>query len=440
MRFSILKRVIRIKNRTHILSCSLFILLTLTFFGCATFNPRPIEEGAFLDRSQTKSDGKVKVTAAVLSKEESRELFGINLTKKKIQPIWLEIENNDKVPYLLFQSHLDPYYYSPAEVAYINRFTFSPSTNREMEKHFRKIGIYDYIEPGMTVSGFSYVHYEPGSRTVNITLLGPKKTKWVTFFFEATDMQLDYHKVAFDELYAEDEIVSVDEETLIKALKTLPCCATIKDGTVDGDPLNLVFIGDAEAMHASLVRRGWDETETLRASSGWRTTVSFIFGGRYRYSPISPLYVFGRRQDVAFQKARGTIHERNHFRLWVTPMIFQGKNVWIGQISRDIGVKFTTKSPTLTTHVIDPDVDGDRWYLIQDLMNSEGIRKIGFVGGVGETSPDDNRTNHLGDAYFTDGLRAVLFFSDEPVSYKEIEFLDWEYPPGVKDYMKKWNR
>jgi hypothetical protein len=418
----------------------LLILFSVSVFGCATFNPRPIEEVAFLERAQTKSDGKVKVTVAVLSREESRELFGINLTKKKIQPIWLEIENNDTVPYLLIELHLDPYYYSPAEVAYINRFTFSPSTNREMEKYFREISIYDYIEPGMTVSGFSYVHYEPGSRTVNITLLGPKRVKWVTFFFEATDMQLDYHKVDFDELYVEDEIVSVDEKALIKALKALPCCATIKDGTVYGDPLNLVFIGDAEAIHASLIRSGWDETETLHTSSGWRTTISFIFGGRYRYSPISPLYVFGRQQDVAFQKARGTIHERNHFRLWVTPMIFEGKNVWVGQISRDIGVKFTTKSWTLTTHVIDPDVDNDRWYLIQDLMNSEGIAKIGFVSGVGETSPDEHRTNHLGERYFTDGLRAVLLFSDEPVSYKEIEFLDWEYPPRVKEYMKKWQR
>lgn len=422
----------------RLLIFSLFILFSVSVVGCATFNPRPIEEVAFLERAQTKSEGKVKVTAAVLSKEESRELFGINLTKKKIQPIWLEIENNDTVPYLFIESHLDPYYYSPAEVAYINRFTFSPSTNREMEKHFRKISIYDYIEPGMTVSGFSYVHYEPGSRTVNITLLGPKRVKWVTFFFEATDMQLDYHKVAFDELYTEDEIVSVDEKALIKALEALPCCATIKDGTVDGDPLNLVFIGDAEDIHASLIRSGWDETETLTAGTGLKTTWSFIFGGKYRYSPISALYVFGRPQDASFQKARGTIHERNHFRLWLTPMIFQGKNVWIGQISRDIGVKFTTKSPTLATHVIDPDVDNDRWYLTQDLMNAEGIKKIGFVGGVGETSPDEHRTNHLGDKYFTDGLRAVLFFSDKPVSYKEIEFLNWEYPPGVKEYMKEW--
>lgn len=423
-----------------ILSFSLFILLALTFFGCATFKPRPIEEVAFLERSQAKNDGKVKVTVAVVSRAESKELFGIDIAKKGIQPVWLEIENNDTVPYLFIQLHLDPYYYSAAEVAYMNRFTFSPSTNREMEEHFRKIGIYDYIEPGMTVSGFSYVHYEPGSRSVNITLLGPKRVKWFPFFFEATDMQLDYHTVDFDALYTEDEIVSADEKALKKALKAFPCCTTIKDGTVDGDPLNLVFIGNAEAIHASLIRSGWDETETLTTGTGLKTTGSFIFGGRYRYSPISALYVFGRSQDVSFQKARGSIHERNHFRLWLMPVRFKGKPVWVGQISRDIGVKFTSKSWTLTTHVIDPDVDNDRWYLIQDLMNSEGIEKIGFVSGVGETSPADHRTNHLGDAYFTDGLRAVLFFSDEPVSYKEIEFLDWEYPPRVREYMKGWKK
>jgi hypothetical protein len=434
------KEIIKVKNLSQILSLGLFILFSLTVFGCATFNPRPIEEGAFLDRSQTKSEGKVTVTVSVVSRAESKDLFGIDMAKKGIQPIWVEIENNDTVPYLLIQSHLSPYYYSAAEVAYMNRFTFSPSMNREMEAHFRAIGIYDYIEPGMTVSGFSYVDYEPGSRFVNITLLGPKRVKWVPFFFESTDMQLDYHTVDFNALYTEEEIVSVDEEALKKALKAFPCCTTTKNGKVDGDPLNLVFIGNAEAIHASLIRSGWDETETLTAGTGLKTTGSFIFGGRYRYSPISALYVFGRPQDVSFQKARGSIHERNHFRLWLTPMLYKGKPVWIGQISRDIGVKFTTKSPTLATHAVDPDVDNDRWYLTQDLMNAEGIKKIGFVSGVGETTPEEHRTNHLGDAYFTDGLRAVLFFSDNPVSYKEIEFLDWEYPPRVKDYMKEWNR
>ena len=65
---------------------------------------------------------------------------------------------------------------------------------------------------------------------------------------------------------------------------------------------------------------------------------------------------------MALQRARTSIHERNHLRLWLAPMRFDGKLVWIGQISRDIGVRFTSK--TITTHKIDPDVDETRsfWF------------------------------------------------------------------------------
>ncbi len=83
---------------------------------------------------------------------------------------------------------------------------------------------------------------------------------------------------------------------------------------------------------------------------------------------MSALHVFGRSQDFALQKARQTINERLHLRLWLTPLRFQGKPVWIGQISRDIGVRFTPKTWNLTTHKIDPDVDDARDYLLDDLM------------------------------------------------------------------------
>ena len=59
--------------------------------------------------------------------------------------------------------------------------------------------------------------------------------------------------------------------------------------------------------------------------------------------------------------------ERNHLRLWLTQYRYRDSLVWLGQISRDIGVKFTLKSPTISTHVIDPDVDEARRYLIEDL-------------------------------------------------------------------------
>ena len=61
-----------------------------------------------------------------------------------------------------------------------------------------------------------------------------------------------------------------------------------------------------------------------------------IFGGEYKYSPMSALYVYGRPQDLSLQKARDTIHLRNHLRLWASPWKYQGKRVWVGGISREV--------------------------------------------------------------------------------------------------------
>jgi len=151
-----------------------------------------------------------------------------------------------------------------------------------------------------------------------------------------------------------------------------------------------------------------------------------LFGRRYRYSPMSALYLYGRAQDVGLQKARQTVDERNHLRLWLSPMRYRGMPVYVGQISRDIGVKLTTKSPILTTHEIDPDVDEARDYLIQDLLESQKVAKIGFVAGVVAATPDNPRYNLTDSPYWTDGLRVVFVISEEPTALNEIEFFDWE--------------
>ena len=132
-------------------------------------------------------------------------------------------------------------------------------------------------------------------------------------------------------------------------------------------------------------------------------------------------------QDAAFQKARGSIHERNHFRLWLAPIRYAGKMVWVGQISRDIGVRFTTK--TITTHKIDPDVDETRIFLIQNLWYTGGLQKFAFVSGVGEAPLSRPRQNLTGDPYVTDGLRAVLWVLGQPVPFDAVEFIGWDIPP-----------
>jgi hypothetical protein len=101
---------------------------------------------------------------------------------------------------------------------------------------------------------------------------------------------------------------------------------------------------------------------------------------------------------------------RNHLRLWLAPFTVDGQQVWVGQISRDIGIKLTTQVWYLTTHRISPAVDQDRFYLLQDLIMP------------------DPRVNLGRDPYLTDGLRLVLFLGTPRRAFDQIEFLDWEHP------------
>jgi hypothetical protein len=322
---------------------------------------------------------------------------------------------------------IDPDYFSPLEVAYMHRSGLSKSEEEKMERHFHGHVIEPYSPPGETKSGFVFTPLDEGTKHFNVDLIGEgNRFLSFTFFVSVPGLKADHQKVDFYTLYAENEFVSHDAESFREAMKSLPCCTTNKAGTEQGDPLNLVIIGKGEDMFRALIRAGWDETETIYGASAWKTSMSFLFGGRYRYSPISALHVFGRPQDIALQKARETIHERNHLRLWLAPMLFEGKLVWLGQISRDIGVRWTTK--TIMTHKIDPDVDETRDFLLQDLLYSQGVEKFGYVKGVGKAPIGVPRGNLTGDPYFTDGLRVVLWVSGEPVGFADVEFVEWEIP------------
>ena len=111
-------------------------------------------------------------------------------------------------------------------------------------------------------------------------------------------------------------------------------------------------------------------------------------------------------------------------------MRFEGQPVWIGQISRDIGVRFTTK--TITTHKIDANVDETREFLIEDLFYSQALSKIGYVEGVGAAPYEEPRGNLTGDPYFTDGLRVVMWVSDSPKSLSELAVLDLGARPQAR--------
>ena len=188
-----------------------------------------------------------------------------------------------------------------------------------------------------------------------------------------------------------------------------PRCTSNARGTIEGDPLNLVIVGDRTRIEECLGT--WDETESLTLGTAWKTARAFLLESHYRYSPVSPLYLGGREQDLALQRARLSLNQRLHLRLWATGVRFDGQPVWIGQVSRDIGVRFTLRTWNLTTHLIDPDVDEARNYVLDGLRVAGRVARIGFVAGVEAAPAIAPRHNLTGDQYFTDGLRAVAVLS-----------------------------
>lgn len=408
-------------------------LCLVVFSGCGSFSPLPLNQVPYLERAVTQVKGKVSVTAAVLSKEETKRVFDLDLYGKGIQPIWLEINNESPEDYWLVKRGLDPNYFAPLEVAYMNHYWFSDDANTQMDRFFYDHTMGNYIPGGSDQSGFLFTNLDEETKSFSVDLFGTdQQIRTYTFFIPVPGLKVDHREIDIDAIYSNKEIVRYTAEQdneFKKYLEALPCCSTNKDGTEMGDPLNLIILGkeNSQDIYHAFMRAGWDETETIYTASAFQTGMSALFGTEYRYSPVSALYVFGRPQDAAAQKARGSIHLRNHLRIWLTPIIFNGYEVWVGQISRDIGVRFTVK--TITTHKIDPDVDETSEFLLEDLAYSSGVEKTAYVKGVGPASIEEPRKNLTGDPYFTDGYRAVLWLSSKPVSIAEIEFLDWERPP-----------
>jgi hypothetical protein len=369
----------------------------------------------------------VRVTTAVPSAAETQQIFGANLYRRNIQPVWVQIENLSNETLWFLPLGLDEQYFTPIETIY-RRAKRNAALDFESVRDIYDSSMRLRLDAGSVRSGYIFSRVDEGTKSFNVDVVGDKgKHYLMTFFVQVPGLRIDHYKVAWNKLYTDNDFKDVDRDGLIAGLEALPCCATDESGEENADPLNIALVGHPRDLYYALIRAGWDETEIVYRTSVLKTIASSLMGKEYRYSPVSSLYVFGRAQDAAFQKARANIDQRNHLRLWMTPMRYEGKPVWIGQISRDIGVRLTWK--TITTHKIDPNVDETREYLLEDFAYAQSLDKVGYVKGVGAAPYDKPRSNLTGDPYFTDGLRVVLFVSAEPSDISEIQVLDLGYAP-----------
>ena len=196
--------------------------------------------------------------------------------------------------------------------------------------------------------------------------------------------------------------------------KRVPSFTVTGDG-FPGDPVNLVLIGEFSRLRAAFVTAGWTQADPLNLRSSWRMVVTFVLNRPYPTAPFSTLFLFGRGQDVGFQKAIDmSPRKRHHVRFWALslersdeplnnpefwlnadrPPIGEAA-LWVGAATRDTGLSFT-KFTFQFTHATANDVNAERDFIIAELNRSGAIGDV-VLRRAGETLVA--RVNH----YVTDG-------------------------------------
>jgi hypothetical protein len=414
--------------------------------GAATFAPQRLEVPGGLREVQSKTVDAVTVSVSMLTDEQARRHFGADLEKRNLQALWIRVGNGSDHGLWFIRTILDRDFYSADEAAHLLERDVGRNAREALRLFLRDESMRVFIQPGTISEGFIYLPRVEGGRYVDIRLQAdayaeslagqpgtravgdPPRSRELRFEFGLTlpDGDFDYERLDPGRTYAGRVLQELTAEELRSMLERLPCCASDADGRAEGDPLNVVLVGDRDQLLGALGRSGWSFTHRITARSVRREIGAALAGDPYAVAPVSSLYLFDRRQDVALQRARRSIAQRNHMRLWLAPYTHEGRSVWIGQVSRDIGIKVTARSPTLSTHIIDPEVDTTREYLLHSLIGEGFVDRFGFVKGSAAASPAQPRANLTGDPYFSDGMRLVVLLAPEPVAPDAIRSLLWE--------------
>jgi hypothetical protein len=169
----------------------------------------------------------------------------------------------------------------------------------------------------------------------------------------------------------------------------------------DADPVNLAVVGTAEEVAAAFARAGWARADSLSRASDIAIAKSVILDRPDSTAPVSSLFLYGRRQDVAYEREVGrSASRRHHVRLWLAEGVADsGRAIWIGDAAYDLRAGLSHRVPA-PTHHIEADVDRERDTVLADLVAAGQLSERYAVTGIG---PRVDAHNAEGDRFDTDG-------------------------------------
>ena len=197
--------------------------------------------------------------------------------------------------------------------------------------------------------------------------------------------------------------------------KSVPSFTTTSDG-LPGDPVNLALVGTLQQLRAAFATVGWSEADRLGLASSWRMIRAFVFKSPYPTAPFSTLYLFGRGQDIGFQRAiDNSPRKRHHIRFWASSLARARDTkgtasfwlntdrppddacvLWVGAGTKDTGLSLTQLTFQIT-HATDSDANAERDFIIAELSKNR------VITAVTSFQPGQHLTGEHVNRYITDG-------------------------------------
>ncbi|WP_243061622.1 LssY C-terminal domain-containing protein [Humibacter sp. RRB41] len=184
--------------------------------------------------------------------------------------------------------------------------------------------------------------------------------------------------------------------------------ARTSDGLL-GDPINLALLGSQAQVESVMTEAGWTRADPVTLRSSWRIVTSTLLRRSYDEAPVSPLLLFERQQDLAYQQeVRGNPAKRHHVRFWKCPpdWYLPGgfPSDWLGAATfdRSVGLSLFTLQ---VTHRIDADTDIERDHVVKSIESPDAAVR---VSAIRDFSSGYHSRNGGGDSIITDGDLPVI--------------------------------
>ena len=201
-----------------------------------------------------------------------------------------------------------------------------------------------------------------------------------------------------------------EESAVIESLlASAPQRVEGKDGK-PGDPINLVIVGSRQEIQQTFEKAGWLEPERASQQSIWQATRAILGDVGYDKAPVSDLYLYGRKEDLAFAKMLNTVAKRHHLRLWLADArTAGGREIWLGAATHDNGYDVR---PGVISHAIDPNLDDERAKVGADLATT---RLVAGEQLVTRPNPLSTGLTATGASWKTDGRVLAIELSPSAV-------------------------